>query len=89
MQKLLKNKSLFGNFVTGYCNMWGMQNLSGEKTKVDVTQDGIYFHSMGVHQLGQIVMSIGMPKSVISSSPEFKQEDIGFKGITGTSSAIC
>ena len=44
--------------------MWGRQNLKSDKPLVDVNQEG-FFHSMGVHQLGQIVMSIGMPKSVI------------------------
>ena len=35
-------------------------NLKSIKSMVDVDQRN--FHSMGVHQLGQIVMSIGMPK---------------------------
>ena len=89
MQELLNDKNEFGDLKMGNCIMWGRQNLKSDKSIVDVDQEGIFFHSMGVHQLGQIVMSIGMPKSVISSSPEFEQEDIGFKGIKGTSSAIC
>ena len=89
MQKLLKNKSLFGNFISGYCNMWGMQNLSGEKTKVDVTQDGIYFHSMGVHQLSQLVMAIGLPKSVRSISPVCDNKDLGYSNSIRTSGGSC
>ena len=34
---------------------------------------------MGIHQLSQIVAALGLPESVISSSPEFKQEEIDLK----------
>ena len=89
MQELLNDTKEFGKLKIGNCIMWGRQNLRSEKPLVDVNQEGIFFHSMAVHQLGQVVSSIGLPKSVISTSPEFEQEDIGFKGVEGTSSAIC
>ena len=89
MQELLNDTNEFGKLKIGNCIMWGRQNLKSDKPLVDVNQEGIFFHSMAVHQLGQIVSSIGLPKSVISSSPEFEQEDIGFIGVKGTSSAIC
>jgi len=89
MQELLKDKDQFGDLKIGNCTMWGRQNLKSEKPLIDVTKEGIFFHSMGVHQLSQLVASIGLPESVISSSPEFEQSDIGFKGVTGTTSAVC
>ena len=88
MQELLKDKENFGELMIGNCTVWGRQNLKSEKPTVDVIKEGIFFHSMGIHQLSQIVAALGLPESVVSSSLEFKQEDIGFKGVTGTSSGV-
>ena len=88
MQELLNDKENFGELMIGNCTMWGRQNLKSEKPIIDVIKEGIFFHSMGIHQLSQIVAALGLPESVISSSPEFKQEEIGFKGVTGTSTGV-
>ena len=89
MQEILNDKDEFGILKMGSCIMWGRQNLKSEKQLVDVNQEGIFFHSMAIHQLSQLVASLGLPTKVISSSSEFRQDDIGFKGVVGTSSAAC
>ena len=89
MQNLIKDKSFFGEFQQGHCIMWGMQNLSGEKQKVDVTKDGIFFHSMGCHQLGQLVATIGLPESVDCISPVTHNPKLGYHNSIRTSGGSC
>lgn len=90
MQELLKDKNNFGELLAGNCLMWGRQNLSNNPPVLDVMQDGIFFHSMGCHQLSQILDPLGLPEKVYSSSTISKDEKIGFKGIprTGNGSAM-
>lgn len=88
MKKILSDKSKFGEFVIGSCITWGRQNLKQEKPLIDSTYDGIFFHSMGCHQLGQLVEWIGMPETVYSKSPKQIDENIGALGVDRTSSGI-
>lgn len=89
MQKLLNDKSKFGDFVTGYGICWGRQNLKMEKLSVDSTSDGIFFHSMGCHQLGQLVSALGLPKKVRCISPIQEDEEIGFINVNRTAGGNC
>ena len=50
MQELLNDKNEFGDLKLETVS-WGRQNLKSDKPLVDVNQEGIFFHSMGVHQL--------------------------------------
>ena len=89
MQNILKDKDLFGETLFGSCYIWGRQNLKSENPVLDVTCEGIYFHSMVVHQLSQIIPTLGLPKSVYAVSNEKENSDIGFLGIRATSSGSC
>ena len=72
----------------GNCITWGRQNLKSDKPLVDSTHDGIFFHSMGCHQLGQLVEWIGMPEAVYCKAPNEKDLSIGVMGVDRTSSGI-
>ena len=88
MKKIINDKSKFGEFIMGSCITWGRQNLKSDKPLVDSTHDGIFFHSMGCHQLGQLVEWIGMPESVYCKAPNEKDLSIGVLGVERTSSGI-
>ena len=88
MKKILNDKSKFGELIMGNCITWGRQNLKSDTPLVDTTQDGIFFHSMGCHQLGQLIEWIGMPEVVYCKSPNEKDLSIGFTGVERTSSGI-
>ena len=88
MKKRINDKSKFGEFIMGSCITWGRQNLKSDKPLVDSTHDGIFFHSMGCHQLGQLVEWIGMPESVYCKAPNEKDLSIGVLGVERTSSGI-
>ena len=68
--------------------MGGRQNLKSDKPLVDVNQEGIFFIQWVFINWVKLLCLLVCQKCNLVS-PEFKQEDIGFKGITGTSSAIC
>ena len=88
LKKLLNDKNKFGDFIMGNCITWGRQNLRSEKPLVDSTCDGIFFHSMGCHQLCQLVEWLGMPEKVYCDSPNHKDETIGVLGVERTSSGV-
>lgn len=88
MKKILNDKSKFGELIMGNCITWGRQNLKSDTPLVDTTHDGIFFHSMGCHQLGQLIEWIGMPEVVYCKSPTEKDLSIGFTGVERTSSGI-
>jgi len=89
MQKMLSDKQKFGEFLMGYCICWGRQNLSSQIPLIDTSKDGIFFHSMGCHQLGQLVMAIGLPKTVTCLSPIQEDVEIGFNKINRTAGGSC
>lgn len=89
MQKILNNKEKFGDFKFGHCLVWGRQNLKSSKPLVDTTQDGIFFHSMGCHQLSQLVSALGLPRTVYSLSPKIYNEELGFVNAERTSGGSC
>ena len=63
-----RDKTIFGEFLNGHCLMWGMQDLSALKKNPEIDKDGMFFHSMGCHQLSQLVSCLGLPKYVNSIS---------------------
>lgn len=89
MQGLLNDKDKFGDFLLGYCICWGRQNLKSEKPLIDSTSDGIFFHSMGCHQLSQLIAAIGLPKTVTCLSPLQEDNEIGYYNINRTAGGSC
>ena len=89
MSEFLNDNDKFGEFLMGYCICWGRQNLKSEKPLVDSTSDGIFYHSMGCHQLGQLIKSLGAPKCVISQTPRQIDEEIGFLDVERTAGGSC
>ena len=85
MQEILNDKNLFGDFLMGNCLVWGRQNLKSTPPVADTTEEGIFFHSMACHQLGQLVSSIGLPKKIRAYTSLNKEETLGFNGVRGTS----
>ena len=84
MQKIVKDQKIFGKFIMGYCRVWGRQNLNSKNGKVDTFSDGSFFHSMACHQLGQLVQSIGLPKTVYCQSPNIPNKLLGYKKVGRT-----
>ncbi len=89
MQDLLNDKDKFGDFLLGYCICWGRQNLKSEKPLIESTSDGIFFHSMGCHQLSQLIAAIGLPKTVTCISPLQEDNEIGYYNINRTAGGTC
>lgn len=85
MQEILKDRNLFGEFLMGNCLVWGRQNLKSPIPVADTTKEGIFFHSMACHQLGQLVSSLGLPKKVKAYTSLNNEASLGFNGIRGTS----
>tara|TARA_Y100000591_G_C21836525_1_gene702878 strand:- start:997 stop:2058 length:1062 start_codon:yes stop_codon:yes gene_type:complete len=81
MKAIIKDEILFGEFLNGHCLMWGMQDLSALKKNPDIDKDGMFFHSMGCHQLSQLVSCLGLPKYVTSISQRNFIYDTGYKNI--------
>jgi predicted dehydrogenase len=79
MSSIVNDKSLFGEFLNGHCLMWGMQDLSSIGVDPDTDRDGIFFHSMGCHQLSQLVSSLGLPKYVTSVSQRNFNYETGYR----------
>ena len=86
MKKILNDKNIFGNFKLGYCVTWGRQVLQSKNAKVDTMTDGSFFHSMAIHQLGQLVSCLGLPESVFCKSPTGGDSTIGYRNIKRTGS---
>ncbi len=84
MKKILNDKNIFGDFKLGYCITWGRQVLQSKNAKVDTTTDGSFFHSMAIHQLGQMVSCLGLPRSVFCKSPIGGDTSIGYKKVKRT-----
>ena len=89
MQDLLNDKEKFGDFLIGYCICWGRQSLKSEKPLIDSISDGIFFHSMGCHQLSQLVAAIGLPKTITCISPVQEDNEIGYYNINRTAGGTC
>ena len=89
MAETLNDKDKFGEFLVGYCVCWGRQDLKSEVPLVDSTTDGIFYHSMGCHQLGQLVKALGLPLSVTSRTPIQNDEEIGYLNINRTAGGSC
>ncbi len=86
MNKILNDKKIFGSFKLGYCITWGRQVLQNQNAQIDAKTDGSFFHSMAIHQLGQLVASLGLPHTVFCKSPRGGDKTIGYKNINRTGS---
>ncbi len=81
MKSIIQDKTIFGEFLNGHCLMWGMQDLSALKKNPEIDKDGMFFHSMGCHQLSQLVSCLGLPKYVNSISQRNFIYDTGYRNI--------
>tara|TARA_A100001011_G_scaffold338059_1_gene368650 strand:- start:5 stop:1075 length:1071 start_codon:yes stop_codon:yes gene_type:complete len=89
MINLVKNPEGIGKLLGGQCICWGRQNLNQALPPDDVTMEGMFYYSLACHQLSQLVAAKGLPKFVTSYSQSRVDEEIGYKGVFGTSGGQC
>ena len=90
MIDLVKNHNEVGKMLGGQCICWGRQNLNqGGPPMDDVTIEGMFFHTLACHQLSQLVAAKGLPEFVTSYVHSREDDEIGYKGILGTSGGQC
>ncbi|SVB72768.1 uncharacterized protein METZ01_LOCUS225622 [marine metagenome] len=89
MQEWLRGESGIGRMLGGECLCWGRQNLKATPPQPDSRVEGMYFHALACHQLGQLVAAIGMPDYVTAYTHQRVEKELDFLGIWGTAGGQC
>ena len=86
---LVKNQELMGKMFGGQCICWGRQNLNQGPPTDDITIEGMFYYGLACHQLSQLVAAKGLPEFVTSYVHNRIDDDLGYKGIFGTTGGQC
>lgn len=86
MMRDIVQKSM-GKILSGSCQSWGRQGIPTDPPQDDVLYEGMFNHTMGCHQLSQLVACMGEPEYVISYPLQRVDENLNWKGVLGTTGA--
>ena len=89
MIKLVTDPDGMGKMLGGQCVCWGRQNLNQEPPTDDITFEGMFYYGLACHQLSQLVAAKGLPEYVTSYVHDRIDEDLGYKGVFGTTGGQC
>ncbi len=85
MREMVKKN--IGNILSGECHSWGRQSMPIDPPQDDVLYEGMFNHTMGCHQLSQLVSCMGEPEFLTSYSLHRKDTELNWKGVFGTTGA--
>ena len=86
MREWIQSNKGIGKMLGGECIAWGRQT---NNELLEVTSEGIFFHSLACHQLSQLVAAKGLPDYVTAYVHNQVDTNLGYRGIFGTSGGQC
>ena len=88
MRKWIQSEDGIGKMLGGECIVWGRQNVKKDQPQ-EITNEGMFFHSLACHQLSQLVVSKGLPDYVTAYVHNRIDKDLNYQGVFGTSGGQC
>ena len=85
MKEMVKKN--LGIILSGECHSWGRQFNPINPPQDDALHEGMFNHTMGCHQLSQLVSCMGEPEFLTSYSLQRKDSELNWKGVFGTTGA--
>jgi predicted dehydrogenase len=88
MRRWMQSDRGIGKMLGGECICWGRQNVKNNQPQ-EVTNEGMFFHSLACHQLSQLVAAKGLPDYVTAYVHNRVDTDLNYRGVFGTSGGQC
>ena len=88
MREWMQSDNGIGKMLGGQCISWGRQNVKKDQPQ-EVTNEGMFFHSLACHQLSQLVVAKGLPDYVTAYVHNRVDNNLNYQGVFGTSGAQC